>query len=250
MAAAGSSVFIVTISRYETNQSFNPLVSYLHSIRYRHLLRAFARFAGQPRIKVVDVGCAYAKSFDLLNRTCDIDYLGIDPTLEFVSLARQRYGHLDNFRIIQGGVQDHLSELDGADVVLALETLEHIQEGTVFRFVEAIAKARPKLFICSVPNEIGPVLLVKNVGSFLCGYERHREYTWGETLRASTYALHRMPPHQFGHKSYDWRWLSATLRHHLTVEDIRSNPFGWLPSSLSLSVFFVCSPFPASTGVA
>lgn len=135
-----------------------------------------------------------------------------------------------------------LDQLAGADVIFALETLEHIPEHDVVRLVEAIAVARPKLFICSVPVEIGPAVWLKNVGSYLTGYIRHKDYTWTETFWAGLYQLDRLPPHVITHKGFDWRWLAQTIRHNLSIIDTRRLPFGFLPASFAFTVFIIAEP--------
>lgn len=228
---------------YEQAQQFNPLVSYLHGIRYKRLLSVFATFPADKTIRVVDIGCAHAKTFGLLNNRFRIEYVGIEPDPTSVTAAAERYGDCENFRIIKGIAEDYMPEISRADIVLALETLEHIPEHLVVRLVEYIAVARPRMFMCTVPNEVGPILWVKNVGSLLCGYLRHREYTWRDTWNAGTYNLNVIDPHGISHKGFDWRWLAQTLRYNMRVAGMYSSPFGWLPKTISFSVHFVCVPY-------
>src|SRR5690606_3532533 len=119
-----------------------------------------------------------------------------------------------NFRVMQGSALDCLERIESADVIVALETLEHIPEPIAFRIVERIAALKPKLFLCSVPIEIGPSIVFKNVGSALCGYVRHRSYGWRDTFWAGIYQLHKLPPHSTSHKGFDWRWLAHIIRYH------------------------------------
>jgi len=226
--------------QYEKNQTHSALVAYLHSIRFSYLLNVFDRLPKGRRLRVVDIGCAHAKTFGLLNARFPIDYLGIELDREFAAAAVQRYGGFQNFRMINDSIEHHYDELAGADAILALETIEHIPEHLVVRLVEQIAAARPAVFMCSVPNEVGPIVWVKNLGSFLTGYVRHREYTWPETFYAGIFQLNRIPAHGTGHKGFDWRWLAQTIRHNMKITRMLSSPFPWLPKTLSFSVVFVC----------
>jgi SAM-dependent methyltransferase len=228
------------LTYYEKNQAFNPLVSLLHSFRYKHLLNLFARLALEDCLRVVDIGCAHAKVFQLLNSKFKIDYVGIELDANFAQIAERRYGSCENFRMINGQIQDHYAEFANADVVLALETLEHIPEHIVVRIVEQIALANPRAFMCSVPNEIGPIIWVKNIGSLLMGYIRHKEYKWSETFFAGIFDLERVGTHGTSHKGFDWRWLAQTIRHNMKIARIYSTPLGWLPKTLSPSIIFVC----------
>lgn len=234
------------LTDYEKNQSFNPLVNFLHSIRYRHLINLFKDFSKTARdtpIKVIEIGCAHAKTFALLNQHFPIDYLGIELDARFVETAKARYAAHHNFRIIHGSITDHFAALENADIILALETLEHIPENLVVRVVEQIAMAKPKAFICSVPNEVGPIVWIKNMGSFVMGYMRHKEYKWSETFLAGFFKLDKIDRHGTGHKGFDWRWLAQTIRHNLKIRKTFSTPFSWLPKTFSFSVIFVCLPY-------
>jgi hypothetical protein len=230
---------------YEKNQRFNFLVSWLHAFRYKNILSLFSVVASKAQgkqIKVVEIGCAHAKLFSILNERFEIDYTGIDVDLHFVQTAQSRYGQNPNFRIIHDSAKDALVNIKNADVLVSLETFEHIQEHEVVRIIEAIAIAKPGLLVCSVPVEIGPAIWLKNVGSLLTGYNRHKEYRWVETFWAGLYQLDKLPPHGTGHKGFDWRWLAQTIRHNMQVIEIRKFPFGFLPTAFAFSVFMVAVP--------
>jgi len=232
-------------TQYERNQRFNALVAWLHSFRYRNILgvfRAIARQTGARSIKVVEVGCAHAKLFSLLHEHFKIDYTGIEKKAEFVAMARARYGHFPNFQVVHASATDVIPQMEGADVIVVLETFEHIAEHDVVRLVEAIAVARPALLVCSVPVEVGPAVWLKNVGSLLNGYMRHKEYRWVETFWAGLYQLDRLPPHGTGHIGFDWRWLAQTIRHNLKIREIRRFPIGFFPAAFAFSVFMIAEP--------
>jgi uncharacterized protein YfbU (UPF0304 family) len=243
-AGAGNSEKKKTAAaNYEKAQSFNPIVKFLHGVRYGHLLREFdaisARSGDRP-IRVVEIGCAFAKTFSILKDRYKVDYLGIELNSLAAETAHDRYSRYDNFRIINDPVENHYAEFETADVILAMETLEHIPEHIVVRVVEAIGKARPETFICSVPNEVGPIVWVKNVGSLLMGYMRHKEYRWSETWHAGIYNLDKVDAHGTGHKGFDWRWLAQTIRHNIRITESHSSPVSWFPKTLSVSVIFIC----------
>jgi hypothetical protein len=144
--------------------------------------------------------------------------------------------------VVHDSVVNALPHLEHADVLVAMETCEHIPEHDVVRIIEAVAAARPAVFVCSVPVEIGPSIWLKNVGSLVTGYMRHREYRWAETFWAGFYQLDRLPPHDTGHKGFDWRWLAQTIRHNMRVVEVRRFPFGFLPAAIAFSVFMIAEP--------
>jgi len=208
-------------------------------------MTVFAELARQKpgtRIKVVELGCAHGKRFAILDDRFDIDYTGIEVDEGPVNIARPRYAHRKNFKAIHNSAELELVELQNADIVVALEALEHIPEHIVVRIAEAGAAAHSHPFVCSVPVEVGPAVWRKNVGSLITGYIRHREYRWAETFWAGLYQLGTLPPHGTGHKGVDWRWLAQTVRHNMKITEIRRLPMAFLPAALSFTVFIVAEP--------
>jgi hypothetical protein len=231
------------MTNYEKNQSFNPIVRYLHSVRYIYLTELFDEFQKQnpnKTINVLELGCAHAKSFELLNSKYNISYVGIEIDENFAQTAKDRFENFSNFRIVKGPAENNYHEFEDKDFIIALETFEHISENIVVRIIENISTANPAYFLCSVPNEIGPVIWLKNIGSFIMRYTRHTEYSWKETFYAGLYQLDKLEAHTTGHKGFDWRWLAQTIRHNRKITATLSNPFRWMPKSLSLSLIFVC----------
>lgn len=230
---------------YEKTQQFNKALSWHHLLRYKHILALFRKLAQEKRegaLRVVDLGCAHAKLFSVLNERFGIDYTGIEIAADFVRIAQARYGRYPNFRIIHDSALHASAYFKNADIIVALEALEHIPEHDVVRIVEAIAQSRPRYFACSVPIEIGPSIWLKNLASATMGYVRHQEYLWRETLWAGLYQLDKLPPHDVRHKGFDWRWLAQTIRHNMQILAIRKLPFGFLPAPLAFSVFIIARP--------
>lgn len=226
---------------YEKNQSFNFITSYLHNNRYKNLLRLFGTIKRQDNseIKVIDIGCGPGKSFELLNASYKINYYGIERREDFCDIANKRYGHLRNFEIVCDSVENQFSKFADSDIIIGLETFEHIPENLVVRVIEAIARSKVPLFYCTVPNELGPAILIKNIGSYIMGYSRHKEYSWRETFSSSMYDLDNVGLHGAGHKGFDWRWLAQTIRHNLQIEKITTSPFNFVPKFLSPSIGFI-----------
>lgn len=226
---------------YEKIQHFNFITSFLHSTRYKNLIAIFNDLQNKKanKIKVIDIGCGPAKSFDVLNSKFNIDYCGIERRNDFCNLAIQRYGKNDNFQIVCDSIENQFSKLEDADIVIGLETFEHIPENIVVKVIEAIAKYKVPMFYCTVPNEIGPAILIKNIGSYLMGYSRHKEYTWKETIFSAMYDLDNVGLHGVGHKGFDWRWLAQTIRHNLEIKKITKSPFNFIPRSFSPSIGFI-----------
>ena len=230
-------------SFYEKTQNFNKVTKFLHSTRYKNLEKIFqALLTLSDKPKVVDIGCAFGKSFEVLNNiSCDFTYHGVEIRQDFVDIATERYSKHPNFDIRCCSVTDAFDLFSGADLIIGLETLEHIPENLVVDTLEAIAKSDFKYCYFTVPNEIGPAIMVKNIGSLIMGYIRHREYTWAQTLYAGFYKLDALPRHTTAHIGFDWRWLAQTIRHNMVISQRTKSPFQWIPSSLSPSIGFICN---------
>ncbi len=228
---------------YEKIQNFNFITSYLHNTRYKNLLDLFKTIKKEDNdeIKVIDIGCGPGKSYELLNANFKINYYGIERRKDFCDLAIERYGNFQNFKIVCDSVENQFSKFTDADIIIGLETFEHIPESLVVRVIEAIAKSNVPLLYCTVPNEVGPAILIKNIGSFIMGYSRHKEYSWRETISSSIYDLDNVGLHGVGHKGFDWRWLAQTIRHNLKIESITTSPFNFIPRSLSPSIGFIAT---------
>lgn len=230
------------VHKYEKNQQFNGVTRVLHLTRYRNLEKIVGFFTGRPGgFKVVDIGCGVAKAYETIkNAGADFSYLGIELEQDYVKIAANRYGQFSNFSIIHGSIENHFDEFDAADLIIGLESFEHIPEPLVVRTTEAIGKSKFEYLYVTVPNEIGPAILAKNVGSFLMGYGRYREYTWRETMAASFYNLEKVARHGTGHKGFDWRWLGQTIRQNCRIEKITVSPLPIVPKFLSPSIGFLC----------
>jgi tRNA G46 methylase TrmB len=102
---------------YEKWQNLNLFTKYLHSIRFKYLIKLFDYFQilnPNKEINIVDIGCGFGKAFGLLNKRCKINYLGIDPNKDFVEVAKSKYGRQPNFRIINDSVENHYLVLKNA----------------------------------------------------------------------------------------------------------------------------------------
>ena len=232
---------------YEKTQRFNAITRWLHSFRYRNILQLFAELSAQipdRPIRVLELGAATGKLYEVLDQRFRIDYTGVELDRTFYEAAVERYDGRENFRIQHRSAADDAlyAEIARPDVVVAMETCEHIPERESFRIVEHVAALSPRMFVCSVPVEVGPSIWIKNVGSALMGYKRHKSYRASDTFWAGLYMLDHVPPHRTGHRGFDWRWLAQSIRHFMRIREIRKNPFQWLPNAFAMSVMMIAVP--------
>ena len=129
---------------------------------------------------------------------------------------------------------------NSADIVFALETLEHVAEDRVVRIVETVCHVvRPRLFVVSVPVEIGPTVWIKALGSRIMGYDRGAGYNAADLFWAGLGQLNRVRTHEHNHRGFNWRWLEQTIRYNAHLRETRSMPFAWLPRGLATNVMFI-----------
>lgn len=229
-------------NEYEKTQDFNLVTRFLHSTRYSNLKEVAKRVQRvRGSLNVLDIGCGTCRAYEALEDSgLTFSYRGIEIREDFAELVRARYESRGNFDISVGDVSDFFKSFDGYDLVIGLESFEHIPEPHVVRVIEALAASDAPYIYITVPNEVGPALLLKNFGSVVMGYSRHREYRLAETIRAGFYQLNKVGRHGTGHKGFDWRWLAQVLRQHFVITRNTRSPFECIPLPFSPSVGFVC----------
>ena len=228
---------------YEINQNFNFITRLLHRTRYRNLEKVISLASKnlKKNLKIVDIGCGTAKAYEVISKlSFEFSYVGVELPGEFCEIAYARYGHCENFKLIPSSVENNLDVFSEADVIIGLESFEHIPAWLVVRVIEAISRSNFKYLYITVPNEVGPAILLKNFGAALMNYQRYKEYSWSETISLSLYRLDNVPRHSCGHKGFDWRWLAQTLRLNVKIIKMTKSPFGLIPKFISPSIGFIC----------
>ena len=231
---------------YEANQNFNALTTFLHSTRYRVLTEKMSELSKEITdrpIKVIDIGCGPGTAVGTLVDGFNVDYVGIDYDETFIDAARKKYGDRENCRFLLADAGERsLYKEDSADIVIALESFEHIPANRVVDIVEHVCTiVKPRIFLVTVPVEVGPALWIKNWGSSLMGYDRQSGNV-RETFWAGLYRLDKVPPHTVSHLGFDWRWLAHTMRVNSPLTETRSMPFSFLPKWCAPNVALVSSP--------
>ncbi len=238
------------IGEYLLAQNYNLITRYLHSIRYRHLkhfLTSLCNQSAHSTVSLFEIGSGYGKSLEAIQSMPNVNisnYFGINIEDQFSRLCEQKYGsptHQFLTADIRSYAQGEKQLPFIPDAIISLECFEHINEYDVPSVVEWLHSLNRPLFI-SVPNETGLAVLFKNLGSFLMGYHRYKEYTWLETWNASRHHLEKVAPHNTGHKGFDWHWLAAVLNQKFKITQIGTSPWNFVPRTMSLSLYFHCKP--------
>ncbi|WP_244518048.1 class I SAM-dependent methyltransferase [Agrobacterium fabrum] len=239
---------------YEKMQDFNWLTRFLHAGRYRKLLEVLETLqkdVGNRKVRILDIGCGPGTAVGHILEKFDVEYVGIDYDPIFIDAARNRYGKNENCRFIVGDATDErLYETIQADIVIALETLEHIHFNRTVRVIEHVCTIiRPRIFLVTVPVEVGPAVWIKNWGSALMGYNR-QSGNLKETFWAGLYRMDRVPAHHTSHQGFDWRCLAQLIRVNAPLREIRSLPFSFVPRLLSPNVALIAEPVKSTIDLA
>ena len=224
----------------------NFINSFLHSKRYSFVLENILKYEVDNKnspLKIFDIGCGHCKIYKFLKESnLEFEYYGVEPTKAYFDYSYSKFSDNKNFHIFHDLAENIITKYKDIDYYFALESLEHIPERIVYDLIKHISDSNFKSFFCSFPNELGPSIFIKNFGSFLMGYKRYKEYTFGETLNALFFRTLKMPPHNTTHKGFDYRVLMHNIYQFMEIEKIRKSPYQFLPIIFSPSIFLECTP--------
>ncbi|MFO7660688.1 MAG: class I SAM-dependent methyltransferase [Candidatus Cloacimonadaceae bacterium] len=237
--------------QHEKNEQANPVNSFLHSRRYSFVREWLGQNYGKKPVRILEIGVGFGRLFAELNDHLNIYYTGIEFLDDFYVEAQQRLGKYENCRLLKGSILDSelQNQLDNSyDVVIALETFEHISAREVAPALDFLRnKIKCSFFLSSVPVELGCTILIKNLGSMLLQYGRYKEYSLKETMNAALLRTHRISPHSAdksypGHKGFDWRFYRYLLHQDFEILSSMNLPFRWLPAIFSTNVLIIARP--------
>ena len=225
---------------YITN--YNLITKYLHSNKYKHLIKYFNTLK-KEKIKILDIGCGTCNLYKKLNKLFNIEYTGIENEKIIYDLSLERYKKNLNFNIYNIDANKFFLEekfSNNYDIIVCFDVLEHMSLNKANILLKNIKKKLlfEWLFI-NIPNEIGLAIFIKNVGSALMGYQRHKEYSFKETIYASFYKLNKLQ-HNDNHKGFDWRNINSICKEIFDVHNITYFPPKILNVILSPSIFISC----------
>lgn len=176
--------------------------------------------------------------------------IGIDVADYMLEACQEIFVDIPGF---QFGKPEEISQRitpKSCDLIFCTETLEHI--GHPEKALEQILSySQPGAkMVISVPIEIGPSLLLKQIGRYFAnlggnyGYERYKlnelfsaAILWNTNTFTSS---HSSQSDYTGHKGFDYRKLEKTLQEKVTVEKTIFSPFPWSGDLLNSTVIWVC----------
>jgi SAM-dependent methyltransferase len=221
------------------------VIRYAHRRRYELLIAEVLRT--QPQV-LLDYGAGEADMLLTLLMRPDCSptmrAIAYEPMIE--SLVEHLEDRPDGEPIGRIELVRQLEEVPdhSCDVISCGGVLEHLTIRERYRFYTFARRAlRPGgQVIIDVPVELGPAVLIKNVGRRVLKADQ-REYTWRESV-AATLGFKVFDPHRFdpeaddefieSHKGFDYRLLKTELASQgFRVTRSVSSPISWLPAALA-----------------
>lgn len=188
---------------------------------------------------VLELGCFDGKVIDFLPNRPE-RYLGLDANWEggldialelWKDFPEYEFRHCNDPKIM--GLADELF-----DISICLETIEHVPPEMVDPYLEHLARSTSNLTFISVPNEIGPVFLIKHLIKFLVN--EGDSYTFSELLNQSIGRVHKVSRDQ--HKGFSWKVFEKMVTNHFDIVSIDGISPSILGPYLSFGVGFVVKP--------
>lgn len=177
--------------------------------------------------------------------------IGVDVEEYMLSTCQELFAGINGF---QFSTPKELSQKilpQSCDLIFCTETLEHIgYPAKALDLILNYCQPGAKMVI-SVPLEIGPSLLWKQIGRYLAnmkgnyGYER---YTLKELFYATILwdtnsfpSSHLSQCEYTGHKGFDYQKIEKLLAEKVTIERRVFSPFPWSGNLLNSTVIWVCN---------
>lgn len=222
--------------------SGSGLRSYYHFARY-HWLKAMLEKHGAQTLRIVELGCFDGRAVDYAPRP-PARYLGLDADWEGgLSSARAKFAGRSEISLIATRTPDVLEQFgDGSfNVAVSLETLEHIPDPVMLDYLAQLARVTDGILLVSVPNEMGPVFLLKHMIKRAV-FRSGDKYTVRELVAATLRQPHKVARRE--HKGFSYVSLVRAMRRHFDIVSVQGIASLGLPPSLSLTVGIVARTKP------
>lgn len=214
------------------------LRTFFHLARFRWLKDSLHRL-NCPQDSVLELGCFDARSLEWLP-VKPKRYLGLDANWEGgldLGLARLNEKDPHELRLCQS-LSDLPDVEEKFDIAICLETLEHLPDSDIEDYLAFLARSTRHYVLVTVPNEKGPLFLVKWLTTLLLGHPY--PYTSKELFFAVTGQCSRIPRDE--HKGFDYHDLLKKMDSMFKVKAVAGAPFRSWPLWTGLTVTIVACP--------
>jgi 2-polyprenyl-3-methyl-5-hydroxy-6-metoxy-1,4-benzoquinol methylase len=236
------------------------IVAWSHGSRFQMARRLAEPLAGA---RLLDYGCGDGTFLALVHDLFP-EAVGADLDPKQTADCVRRFAPLSGLSFIL------TEELTGADhdgsfdLIFCMEVIEHCIDDVRAQVLQDLRRlvSADGTVIVSVPIEIGPSLLGKQLVRTIAGWRRLGDYQyrekyttrelWKMVVAGAKTGIHRpvlrtelipgRPTFFHGHKGFNWRTLRLELEEYFRVEQILFSPLGWLRGFFSSQVWFICKP--------
>ena len=250
---------LISKGSYARKQIFckDWFVAWSHGSRFQVAYRMVEKYSGG---RFLDYGCGDGTFLALASHLFR-QAVGADLELQHVTECSTRFSEIPNLSFLLTGQLAGPEHEGRYDVVTCMEVLEHclpdIREKVLLDLRRLIHAGG--MVIISVPVEIGPTLLAKQLlrraaaWRNLGDYKYFEKYGWREFTKMLFANQHtsierpvyfadrelRLRPFH-GHKGFNWRALKLQLEQFFAVEHVEFSPAGWSRGYASSQVWFLC----------
>ncbi len=248
----------ITPGHYARKQLFcrSAIIAWSHQSRFRLARKMVEPYAGN---RLLDYGCGDGT---LLGQIHDLfpTAVGADVDLNQTIDCRARFANLSGLSFVLTNDLAGAAHAGAYQVVTCMEVLEHCVDQDRDQLLLALGRlvSPDGVLVISVPIEIGPTLIGKQIVRTLAGWRGLGDYKYNESY--TTYELFRMafagertaiprPLYSNGngsgfhaHKGFNWRTLRMLLQEHFNIRQVRFSPLGWLGGYFSSQAWFICEP--------
>jgi 2-polyprenyl-3-methyl-5-hydroxy-6-metoxy-1,4-benzoquinol methylase len=233
----------------------NRVVAWSHGSRFTLAAQLASAAAGG---RLLDYGCGDG-TFIALTHGTFAEAVGCDIDAGQLADCERRFSDLAGVRFALTARVEGPEHAGGYDVVTCMEVLEHCMDAERVRVLDVLRTvvAPGGRVIISVPIEVGPALLGKQLFRAIAAWRGQGDYRYRETytpreLLAAALARPRLvraeyrvdtptgPVEYCGHKGFDWRVLAQEISERFVVERRLFTPLPRLGSMLNSQVWFVC----------
>ena len=215
--------------------------SWLHSSRYLWLSNKLK----QHSIKystVIELGCYDGKSINYLPYPPE-KYEGYDANWEDgLEIFKTQWANKQNYQAhLSNSVDDFNSENQKFDLVICMETLEHLPRKDILFYLEKLSDSCDGYVIITVPNEIGLLFFVKYVSKLILGIynkEKNQKHTLLEFIYQTLGMSQKVE--QNDHKGFNYKNLTVNIADYFEILVIEGTQFPLLPLFASANIGIVC----------
>lgn len=215
--------------------------SWLHVSRYLWLRKKLE----QHSIKyssVIELGCYDGKTINYLPYPPE-KYEGYDANWEDgLIIFKTQWGNKPNYQShLSDSIDDFNSGNQKFDLVICMETLEHLPRKDVLFYLEKLSNSCDGYAIITIPNEIGLLFFVKHTVKLILsffGKEDTEKYTLLEFIYQTLGMTNKVE--QDEHKGFNYKNNILKIADYFEILAVEGTQFQLLPLFVSANIGIVC----------